>query len=212
VAFLLLRVPSPSSPARVLSGRGPTYPGSLPSRDITGRRPLARGLPSPRFVPSSGFRNLSTVSSADKLCELVPSRSRVQGLAVQGLLSPRSRALSSRACCPLAVVPRAFTRESSASRPSSTRGRVVDGAGFSRPTARSPLRFSLLQVFNLRRCSGSPESSARSGSDAGPSRSTHFGRSQRLIGGGLGFSVSVEADLPELSSLPFESLASFSSG
>lgn len=58
----------------------------------------------PRFVPSSGFPNLSTVCSASQLHGHCSSPQPRPGfLAVQGFLPPRSRTPSSRAPCPLAV-------------------------------------------------------------------------------------------------------------
>ena len=72
-----------------------TYPGFVPHRGITGVHPLSRRMPSLRFVPSSGFLNLSTVSSAHRLCRLVSSRSHVQG-------STRSGASLSAQPCSLA--------------------------------------------------------------------------------------------------------------
>jgi hypothetical protein len=102
VAFLLLRVPSRSSPAEIFRPP-PTYLGFVPLRDITGARPLVRRMPSLRFVPSSGFLNLATVCSGHRLCELVPSRSHVQGSLRSGAsLSAQPRSLS-RAICPHAV-------------------------------------------------------------------------------------------------------------
>lgn len=47
----------------------PTW-GFGPLLDITTARPLARGLPSPRYVPSSGVHSLSTVFSALRLAGL----------------------------------------------------------------------------------------------------------------------------------------------
>lgn len=47
----------------------PTW-GFGPLLDITAARPLVRGLPSPRYVPSSGVHSLSTVFSAQRLAGL----------------------------------------------------------------------------------------------------------------------------------------------
>lgn len=94
-----------SVPARLFRYE-PYLPGFPPSLDISLPRPQARGVPSPRFVPSSGDLNLSTVYSACRVCRLVSSRSRAQGsLSVQGLIHPaqRSALSSSSAPSPLAL-------------------------------------------------------------------------------------------------------------
>jgi hypothetical protein len=169
VAFLLLRVPSLKSPADTFPCRL-TYPGSLPSsRHHRSASTSSRRLPCLRFVPSSGFLNLSTASSALRLCGLVSSRSHVQGCRRSGASLPAQPCSLIRNPFPLAVVlpaarrsfagcplsrptgPIGFhTREASASRLCSTRGRVVYGLGIRLAAARSPLRFFLLQVLDHR--------------------------------------------------------------
>jgi hypothetical protein len=63
----------------------------------------SRGLPAPRFAPSSGFRNLSTASSAPELAGLFHPAATFRDPLVQGLLSPRRHPPSSEGACPLAV-------------------------------------------------------------------------------------------------------------
>jgi len=57
-----------------------------------------RGLPVPRYVPSSGVLSLSTVYSALRLCRLVPSRSRVQGTLSSRGFSLRAASPPRRRC------------------------------------------------------------------------------------------------------------------
>jgi len=74
-----------------------------PPRDITRGVHSPRRLPSPRYVPSSGVLNLSTAYSTTQLCRLISSCSRVQGVPVQGILSPHSGLPRRKYSCPLAV-------------------------------------------------------------------------------------------------------------
>jgi len=70
VLELLFRVPSLYSPALALSGV--SLPARVSSLSATSpkTRPLARGFPSPRYVPSAGALNLSTAFSALRLLGL----------------------------------------------------------------------------------------------------------------------------------------------
>jgi len=126
--------------------RSPTQ-GLFPLRGITGGRPLIAQVAKPplcsvlRFSqPLDGFLRPPALQA----CSIPQATSRV--LAVQGLLSSRSRALSSRADASLPLSSQALTgaeavrfwrsavigcrtRKASASRRSSTRGRVVCGLG-----------------------------------------------------------------------------------
>jgi hypothetical protein len=81
---------------------------SSPLRDIT-RAQLRFFAEHPRlhFVPSSGFRSLSTVSSALELAGLFHPAATSRISPVQGLLSPRSHPSSSEGACPQVVAPRA---------------------------------------------------------------------------------------------------------
>jgi hypothetical protein len=115
-----------------------------------------------RFSPPSGFAGLFHPAATSRV------------VAVQGLLSPRSRDPSSRSRSPMPLSSRVLTDsravrsrvpalnpvstpvEASASRLCSTRGRVACGSGISLPAARSPLRFFLLQAFNHRLGSSFP--------------------------------------------------------
>jgi hypothetical protein len=60
-------------------GRRALLPGFRPSSRHHQVRPLDARHSSPRYVPSSGYLNLSTVCSALRLRRPVSSRSRVQG-------------------------------------------------------------------------------------------------------------------------------------
>ena len=180
MAFLLLRVPSLKSPAGIF--RWPhTYPGSHPSSrhhwsastSREGCQAFATFRPqaftaSRRFPPPSGFTGLFHPAATSRV------------VAVQGLLSPRSKAASSAAHAPVPLSSRALTGPCPAVRfrvpPAAgchTRGCLDFEAflrarqrcvrfGVSLPAARSPLRFFLLQVVNHRLGSGSPESPAHS--------------------------------------------------
>jgi hypothetical protein len=148
-----------------------------------------------RFAPPSGFAGLFHPAATSRV------------VAVQGLLSPRSRDPSSRSRSPLPLSSRALTgppgsslsrptgnpastpEEASTSRLCSTRGRVAYGSGISLPAARSPLRFFLLQVVNHRLGSSFPRviHSRRfrpklfaSEFFTTPLRSASFGRPQRF--------------------------------
>jgi hypothetical protein len=89
----------------IVSRREQTYPGSLPSsRHHRSASTFSRRLPSPRFVPSSGFLNLSTVFSALRLHRLIPSRRHVQGCRRSGASLPAQQSSLIESPCPLAVV------------------------------------------------------------------------------------------------------------
>jgi hypothetical protein len=91
-------------PPAAFAGGTPTQ-GLFPHRGITEVRPhFSRRLPSPRYVPSSGFRNLSTVSSALRLYRLVSSRSHVQGSSRSGASLPAQPSSLIESPCPLVVV------------------------------------------------------------------------------------------------------------
>jgi len=123
---------------------------SFPLRDIT-RAQLRFFAEHPRlhFVPSSGFHNLSTVSSALELAGLFHPAATSRVRAVQGLLSPRSHPPSSGGACPLAVAAPSLThppslsqrrarchvRCRSASRLRSAQGRVPRVRLFTSPKA-----------------------------------------------------------------------------
>jgi len=152
-SFSRARSPLQSSfapiPARIPYGRETSCQGFVPHRDFTAARPLPRGLPSPRYVPSSGVLSLSTVYSALRLCRLVPSHSRVQG-------PPRSG--SSRSPQPPFLVGRSLPprrRNSPAHRPKPMPTSAFldlevlirveqrsDGSAVSLASSRSPLRVS----------------------------------------------------------------------
>jgi len=77
--------------------------GFFPLRGVTRWRPLSRRIPSLRYVPSAGFLNLSTASSATRLCGLVSSHSHVQGF--RSGVCPRQAAVPTRRRpCPLVLI------------------------------------------------------------------------------------------------------------
>jgi len=150
-SFSLVSSPLRSSfavPPRRPSRVDTSCQGFFPLRGVTaGVHSLLEHARS-RYVPSSGFLNLSTASSTCRLCGLVASRSHVQGFTVQGLLPFRSRPDSSpvRASMPLS------SRCSPAQAPAATTRRLgyeallrgvmrSSRSVFSLPLGRSPLRF-----------------------------------------------------------------------
>jgi len=78
--------------------------GFCPLRDVTGTRLLTARHPKPRYVPSTGVRSLSTVSSACRLRGLFHPRAASRARPVQGLLSPHRAHRFVSAGCLLAVV------------------------------------------------------------------------------------------------------------
>jgi hypothetical protein len=182
-----------------------TYPGSLPSsRHHRSASTFAKvAMPSLRSVlrfsqPLDGFLR----PPASQACFIPRATSRV--IAVQGLLSPRSRALSSRAASSLPLSSRALTGlllDRSHTRPACRRmprSEHLDFEAFLRarqrcvrfgislPAARSPLRFSSPPGrkpppwFRLPKTPRSRRSS-----------------SSAYFSGGLGLTVSRETNLPE---------------
>jgi len=114
----------------------------------------SRRLPCLRFVPSSGFLDLSTSFSALGLAGLFHPAATSRIHPVQGVLSPRSHPSSSEGACPQAVdrssrsptFAGCHSTRTSASRPSSARGRVRCKTVIHRLARRSPLRVPLLQA------------------------------------------------------------------
>jgi len=76
---------------------------SIPLGDITRARRLLTKLPKPRFAPSAGFLNLSTVCSALELAGLFHPAATSRVSLVQGFFLPRSHPPSSGGACPHAV-------------------------------------------------------------------------------------------------------------
>jgi len=124
---LLFRVPSPRIPPRSFRRRLPAL-GFVPLRDITETRPLTRGFPSPRFVPSSGALSLPTSCSALRLAGLLHPAAASRALLVQGLLSRRSHPSSSEGAPPSPLVTLRSPAETDAH------------AGLPRPRGLSPRR------------------------------------------------------------------------
>jgi len=124
-----------SSPATRLSSRCmPTRVSALFAASPE-RVHILRELPTSRFVPSSGFRSLSTVYSASWLDGFVSTRSHVQGSCPFRGFSPRTavppslKGVPPCRCPPPARAPKGTLprRACSASRPCSMRGRVHSG-------------------------------------------------------------------------------------
>jgi hypothetical protein len=106
LATVLLQSSFLRSPAPCLSAGDAPAQVFAPLRGMTAARPLHAEDANLRYVPPSGFLNLSTVYSAPRRCRSVSPRNHVQdSRPVQGLLSPRSRDASSAPRCPLAVEP-----------------------------------------------------------------------------------------------------------
>jgi len=118
-------------------------------------------LPRPHFVPSPGFRNLSTVCSATLLSGLFHPEATSRVLGVQGLLPPHSHPPSSGGASPLSLSCRPLARHP-CRRPVATaaaldfeaffraRTRAVS-SGVSRAGGRFPLPVPLPQVSVRRR-------------------------------------------------------------
>lgn len=78
--MLIISFGVPSSVPPLGRFRSPLpYLGSAPLRDNVRSRLLTREYTFSRYVPPSGFLNLSAVYSDSERCGLVPSRSHVQG-------------------------------------------------------------------------------------------------------------------------------------
>jgi len=84
-----------AAPSGLLFRVGTTLPGFRPSPRHHRWCPLAREFPSSRYVPSSGFRNPSTVYSTIRICGLIASRCHAQGFFRSGI-SPDSQLLPAR--------------------------------------------------------------------------------------------------------------------
>jgi hypothetical protein len=104
---VLFGVPSPAYRASPC-GSAPSCRGLFPLRGVTAWRPLARRIPSLRYVPSPGFLNLSTACSATRLCGLVSSHSHVQGFR-SGVCPRLAAAPTRRRPCLLALAAAALT-------------------------------------------------------------------------------------------------------
>jgi hypothetical protein len=108
--YVLLRAPSLPSPLEDLSVRALPARGLGPLHDVTRRRPLSRGFPSPRSVPSSGALSLPTVCSATELAGLFHPAAMFRTHPVQGLsLSAQPLRFVTGLSCPLAVAAASLT-------------------------------------------------------------------------------------------------------
>jgi hypothetical protein len=86
-----------------LSARAMTCQGFCPLHDTTAARPLIRGFPSPRCVPSSGVHNLSTVCSALQLVSLFHLTAASRTFARSGVWPLHTGFDLIGRSCPLAV-------------------------------------------------------------------------------------------------------------
>jgi hypothetical protein len=93
--------------SRPLLSERPVLPGvsSLFAALLQGVH-LARGLSGPRYVPSSGFLNLSTVCSTLQRCGLIASHSHVQGFPFRGFSRSTAALIHHQAVPPCRFRPR----------------------------------------------------------------------------------------------------------
>jgi hypothetical protein len=125
---------------------------------------LARGFPSPRYVPSSGVLNLSTACSAPQLAGLFHPTAASRALPVQGFCrSAQPPSLIGRSC-PHAVGAKPADRRidrhaqcPSTSRPFSMQSRESQGRRLDLARDRSPLRVSCSSRCFPDRCPRFPE-------------------------------------------------------
>jgi hypothetical protein len=125
---------------------------------------LARGFPSPRYVPSSGDHNLSTVCSALQLVSLFHPTAAFRTLPVQGFCrSAQPPSLIGRSC-PLVVEARLAHRRigchepsTSTSRLFSAQSRESQGRRLDLAHDRSPLRVCCSSRYPPDRCPRFPE-------------------------------------------------------
>jgi hypothetical protein len=156
-----------STPACSLSSSGTSTRAFVPLRDIAAERPLGVRIAN---SPLCSVRRLSQpldglLRSAG--CGFIPSHSHVQDFPVQGLLSPRSRPLSSRGTSPMPLDYRSLpirrwsrVRWPSTSRPCSARSSIPPARWLAQPLVAPLVGFFLLQVAVLALRVGSPPRSA----------------------------------------------------
>jgi len=151
----LFRAPSPLLLARRLSAQASPAWVFGPLRDITRAQPHPRdGSHRHRFVPSTGVLSLPTVCSALGLAGLFHPAATSRVLPFMGF-SPRAATLPLRKELPPCRCSDARSptfagcrpHRTSASRPSSARGRVRYDAVIHHAARRSPLRVRLLQAL-----------------------------------------------------------------
>jgi len=151
--FILPCLVSSSEFLRFSSRPRPFGPGSLPgfrslSRHHRGASTRRGEIPSPHYVPSTGFLNLSTASSAPRLAGLFHPAATSRDASRSGVSLPAQHRSLIGSGCPLAVggrplsklAPGGHGRRAPASRPCSARGRVAGDSVISRLAARSPPR------------------------------------------------------------------------
>jgi len=209
----LLRFSLPPKPFRAPD----CLPGFRPSSRL--HRPASTWceVSNPRSVPSSGFLNLSTASSARRLAGLFHPAATSRTPPVQGLLPSPSRPPSSGGAAPLPLARKALTSaETAMSTPYAPRLRgltpgevALHRHGLTRTAARSPPQVPSPPGALFRRLRPRlPEApplltlAASSFTRVKPSSA----RLQRLPTGGLGSSVTRLANPLEIPSLPSRSV------
>jgi len=113
-----LRSPFAVPPATLPNhfARMAVLPGSLPSSRRHRGCPLIREHAFSRYVPSSGFLNLSTVCATFRFCRLVSSRCHVQGFFRSGVSPVPQPSRLVAGACPRAVTSCALTGKPAATR------------------------------------------------------------------------------------------------
>jgi hypothetical protein len=173
-----------------------------------------RGVPVPRYVPSSGDPSLPTVCSALWLVSLFHPTAASRALPVQGFRRSAKHPSFIRRSCPLAVAARPAHRRigchaprTSASRPCSVQSRVPQARRLDRTCDRSPPRVRCSSRYPPGRSLRFPGDHRSWRFPPGPSTArtrsiTPTPRLQRLDDQDSRRLVSETADLLELSSLP----------
>jgi hypothetical protein len=105
VPSLLFGVSSPALPATPFRATRPAGVPSLFAALLQGVHSV-RELSDSRYVPSSGFLNLSTVCSTLRRCRLITSRSHVQGSPFRGFSRPTAALIRHQRVPPCRFRPR----------------------------------------------------------------------------------------------------------
>jgi hypothetical protein len=130
-----------SVPARYLSVPSATYQGSVPLRGIIRPVHSTRQLPRSRYVPPSGFLNLSAVCSGPNFAGLFHPATTSRVHPVQGLLPPCSYLPSSGRTAPMPLfAPRSPPESSCHARHPRLRGFFPHEEAFLRFGDQPPLR------------------------------------------------------------------------
>jgi len=161
-----------SSVSLLLLSEPPSCLGFVPLRGITDGVHSLRAFPSSRYVPSSGFLNLSTVFATLGFAGLLHPAATSRVVTVQGVLPLHSR-LARRQLVPpcrwsseRSPASRLPPSNPSTSRPCSVDRCVPQGRGLAFPAVAPLFGFVLPQVLATRRGPGFPGASARDVFDA----------------------------------------------